>query len=74
MRASNSVQYYVFDVELLSSYSILGMCGYWYRKNWNDFKALGSRVIFGTVLVIASTYFGSAIVANIILVMIGGSV
>ena len=40
-------------------------------KSWNEFKTLGARAIIITILVIASTYLGSAIVAHIVLVMTG---
>jgi hypothetical protein len=40
-------------------------------KSWNEFKALGWKAVVITVLVIASTYFGSAIVAHVVLVLTG---
>ena len=46
--------------------SLVGM-----GKSWNEFKALGWRAIVITVLVIASTYYGAAIVAHIVLVLTG---
>ena len=57
---SETVLYYVSKVELLSM-----------GKSWDEFKALGWKAIIVTMLVIASTYFGSAIVAHIVLVMTG---
>ena len=40
-------------------------------KSWDEFKALGWRAIVITVLVIATTYYGAAIVAHIVLVLTG---
>jgi hypothetical protein len=40
-------------------------------KSWNEFKALGWRAVIVTILVISSTYLGSAIVAHIILTLTG---
>ena len=40
-------------------------------KSWDEFKALGWRAIIITVLVIAATYYGAAIVAHVVLVLTG---
>ena len=40
-------------------------------KSWDEFKALGPRAVIITILVIASTYLGSALVAHTILVFTG---
>ena len=72
MPTSDFVLYYVSQIELLSivtvflAYVCIGM-----GKSWDEFKALGWRAIVITVLVIASTYYGAAIVAHIVLVLTG---
>ena len=72
MPTSDFVLYYVSKVELLSIVTVfLAYVGIGMGKSWNEFKALGWRAIIVTLLVIASTYLGSAIVAHIILVMTG---
>ena len=72
MPTSESVLYYVSKVELLSIVTVfLAYVGIGIGKSWNEFKALGWKAIIITILVIASTYLGSAIVAHIILVMTG---
>jgi len=40
-------------------------------KSWDEFKALGWKAVVVTILVIASTYYGAAIVAHIVLVATG---
>ncbi len=75
MPTSSTLQYYVSQVELLSIVTVfLAYVGIGMGKSWNEFKALGWRAIIVTVLVIASTYLGSAVVAHIILVITGVSV
>ena len=72
MPTSDTVLYYVSNVELLSIVTVfLAYVGIGMGKSWNEFKALGWKAVVITVLVIASTYFGSAIVAHIVLVLSG---
>lgn len=72
MPTSGAVLYYVSKVELLSIVTVfLAYVGIGIGKSWNEFKSLGWKAIIIAVLVIASTYLGSAIVAHIILVMTG---
>jgi len=72
MPTSDTVLYYVSNVELLSIVTVfLAYVGIGMGKSWNEFKALGWKAVVITVLVIASTYFGSAIVAHIVLVLTG---
>lgn len=72
MPTSSVLLHYVSQVELLSIVTVfLAYVGIGMGKSWNEFKALGWRAIIVTVLVIASTYLGSAVVAHIILVMTG---
>jgi len=72
MPTSDFVTYYVSHIELLSIVTVfLAYVGIGMGKSWNEFKALGSRAVIITILVIASTYFGSAIVAHIILILTG---
>ena len=69
---SDFVLYYVSKVELLSIVTVfLAYVGIGMGKSWNEFKALGGKAVIITVLVIASTYLGSAIVAHCVLVMTG---
>ena len=72
MPTSETVLYYVSHVELLSIVTVfLAYVGIGMGKSWDEFKALGWRAIVITVLVIAATYYGAAIVAHIILVLTG---
>ena len=72
MPTSNFVLYYVSKIELLSIVTVfLAYVGIGMGKSWNKFKALGWRAIVITILVIASTYYGAAIVAHIVLVLTG---
>lgn len=72
MPTSDTLLYYVSNVELLSIVTVfLAYVGIGMGKSWNEFKSLGWRAVVVTVLVIASTYLGSAMVAHIILVMTG---
>ena len=72
MPTSNFVLHYVSQVELLSIVTVfLAYVGIGMGKSWNEFKALGLRAVIVTVLVIASTYLGSAVVAHIVLVLTG---
>ena len=72
MPTSNFVLHYVSQVELLSVVTVfLAYVGIGMGKSWNEFKALGLRAVIVTVLVIASTYLGSAVVAYIVLVLTG---
>lgn len=70
MPTSDFVLYYVSKVELLSIVTVfLAYVGIGMGKSWDEFKALGWRAIVITVLVIAATYYGAAIVAHIVLVL-----
>ena len=72
MPTSEFVLYYVSKVELLSIVTVfLAYVGIGMGKSWDEFKALGWRAIVVTVLVIAATYYGAAIVAHIVLVLTG---
>ena len=72
MPTSEFVTYYVSKVEVMAIVTVfLAYVGIGMGKSWNEFKALGWRAIIITILVIASTYLGSAIVAHIVLVMTG---
>lgn len=72
MPTSEILLYYVSKVELLSIVTVfLAYVGIGMGKSWDEFKALGWRAIIITILVIASTYLGSAFVAHVILVMTG---
>jgi hypothetical protein len=72
MPTSETVLYYVSHVELLSIVTVfLAYVGIGMGKSWDEFKALGWRAIVITVLVIAATYYGAAIVAHIVLVATG---
>jgi hypothetical protein len=72
MPTSDMLLYYVSKVELLSIVTVfLAYVGIGMGKSWSEFKALGWRAIIVTVLVIASTYLGSAFVAHIILFITG---
>ena len=72
MPTSDFVLYYVSKIELLSIVTVfLAYVGIGMGKSWDEFKALGWRAIVITVLVIAATYYGAAIVAHIVLVLSG---
>ena len=72
MPTSEFVSYYVSQIELLSIVTVfLAYVGIGMGKSWKEFKALGGRAIIVTLLVIASTYLGAAVVAHVILVMTG---
>ena len=72
MPTSKLVINYVSKVELLSIVTVfLAYVGIGMGKSWNEFKALGWRAIIITIIVIASTYLGSAIVAHIVLILTG---
>ena len=72
MPTSEFVLYYVSKIELLSIVTVfLAYVGIGMGKSWDEFKALGWKAIIITVLVIASTYYGAAIVAHIVLVLTG---
>ena len=72
MPTSEFVLYYVSQVELLSIVTVfLAYVGIGMGKSWDEFKALGWRAIVITILVIAATYYGAAIVAHIVLVLTG---
>ena len=72
MPTSEFVLYYVSHVELLSIVTVfLAYVGIGMGKSWDEFKALGWRAIVITMLVIAATYYGAAIVAHIVLVLTG---
>lgn len=72
MPTSEFVLYYVSKIELLAIVTVfLAYVGIGMGKSWDEFKALGWRAIVITVLVIAATYYGAAIVAHIVLVLTG---
>ena len=72
MPTSDLLLYYVSKVELLSIVTVfLAYVGIGMGKSWGEFKALGWKAIIITVLVISSTYLGSAFVAHVILVITG---
>lgn len=72
MPTSEFVLHYVSKVELLAIVTVfLAYVGIGMGKSWNEFRALGWRAIVITVLVIASTYLGSAVVAHVILTLTG---
>ena len=72
MPTSEALLYYVSQVELISIVTVfLAYVGIGMGKIWDEFKALGPKAVIITILVIASTYLGSAIVAHIILVLTG---
>ncbi len=72
MPTSKFVLYYVSKVELLAIVTVfLAYVGIGMGKSWDEFKALGWRAVVITVLVIATTYYGAAIVAHIVLVLTG---
>lgn len=72
MPTSQFVSYYVSQVELLSVVTVfLAYVGIGMGKSWNEFKALGARAVIVTILVIASTYLGAAVVAHVVLVLTG---
>ena len=72
MPTSDFVLHYVSQVELLSIVTVfLAYVGIGMGKSWDEFKALGWRAIVITVLVIAATYYGAAIVAHVVLVLTG---
>ncbi len=72
MPTSEFVLKYVSQVELLSIVTVfLAYVGIGMGKSWDEFKALGWRAIVITILVIAATYYGAAIVAHIVLVLTG---
>ena len=72
MPTSEFVLHYVSKVELLSIVTVfLAYVGIGMGKSWDEFKALGWKAVVITVLVIASTYYGAAIVAHIVLVLTG---
>ena len=72
MPTSEFVLYYVSQVELLAIVTVfLAYVGIGMGKSWDEFKALGWRAIVITILVIAATYYGAAIVAHIVLVLTG---
>ena len=72
MPTSKFILHYVSQVELLSIVTVfLAYVGIGMGKSWDEFKALGWRAIIITILVIAATYYGAAIVAHIVLVLTG---
>lgn len=72
MPTSEALLYYVSQVELISIVTVfLAYVGIGMGKSWDEFKALGPKAVIITMLVITSTYLGSAIVAHIILVLTG---
>ena len=72
MPTSRFVLHYVSQVELLSIVTVfLAYVGIGMGKSWEEFRALGGRAIIVTMLVIAATYYGSAVVAHIVLALTG---
>ena len=72
MPTSEFVIYYVSQIELLAIVTVfLAYVGIGMGKSWAEFKALGWRAIVITILVIAATYYGAALVAHIVLVLTG---
>ena len=72
MPTSEFVLHYVSKVELLAIVTVfLAYVGIGMGKSWDEFKALGWRAVIITILVIAATYYGAAIVAHIVLVLTG---
>lgn len=72
MPTSDFVLHYVSKVELLAIVTVfLAYVGIGMGKSWDEFKALGGKAIIITILVISSTYFGSAVVAHVILTLTG---
>ena len=72
MPTADAVQYFVSKIELLSIVTVfLAYVGIAIGKSWNEFKTLGWKAIIVAMMVIASTYFGSAVIAHILLVMTG---
>ncbi|KZX12425.1 hypothetical protein [Methanobrevibacter oralis] len=72
---SKFIVHYVSQIELLSIVTVfLAYVGIGIGKSWDEFKVLGWRAVIITILVIASTYLGAAIVAHIVLVFTGVSV
>ena len=72
MPTSEFVLHYVSQVELLAIVTVfLAYVGIGMGKSWDEFKALGWRAVIITILVIAATYYGAAIVAHIVLVLTG---
>ena len=72
MPTSDFLLYYVSKVELLSIVTVfLAYVGIGMGKSWNEFKALGGKAVIITILVIASSYLCSAIVAHCVLVLTG---
>lgn len=72
MPTSKFVLHYVSNIELISIVTVfLAYVGIGMGKSWEQFKTLGWRAVIITMLVIAATYYGAAIVAHIILVLTG---
>ncbi len=72
MPTSETLLYYVSHVELISIVTVfLAYVGIGMGKSWDEFKVLGPKAVIITILVIASTYLGSALVAHVILVFTG---
>lgn len=72
MPTSKTLLYYVSQVELISIVTVfLAYVGIGMGKSWDEFKALGPKAVIITILVIASTYLGAALVAQVILMLTG---
>lgn len=72
MPTSETLIYYASQIELISIVTVfLAYVGIGMGKSWNEFKALGPKALIITILVIASTYFGSAVVAHCVLIFTG---
>lgn len=68
MPTASMISHYVSNIEMLSiCTALLAYVGIGMGKNWNEFKSLGGKSVIITLLVIESTYLGSAFVANILL-------
>ncbi len=72
MPTAPTIVYYVSQIELLSIVTVfLAYVGIGMGKNWDNFKAIGWRGAVVTVAVITGTYFGSLIIAHVVLIFTG---
>ena len=69
---ANFVSHYASQVDLTTiCAAFLAYVGIALGKDWGEFKKIGWRGILITLVVITGTYLGSAIIANVILVLSG---
>ncbi|WP_296806912.1 DUF3100 domain-containing protein [uncultured Methanobrevibacter sp.] len=69
---ANFVTHYASQVDLTTiCAAFLAYIGIAMGKDWGEFKKIGWRGILITLVVITGTYLGSAIIANVILVLSG---